>query len=170
MLTRSNARLGVLGEFEGRAYDCELTDPQQVDVLVRYVDPRTASSVDCSMDVIYVIGCFFGNPSSTSSEVSCTTPRHLVTRQKLRDYVKTPREGEWIAPVGSGTRRRIMVRIPPQRLRHPPARLIARNSFQPRNVPFHIEDIYDCVHGVFVYDSFLLSRLFKLSSSTSPRV
>ncbi|KAH9019040.1 hypothetical protein EDB84DRAFT_628651 [Lactarius hengduanensis] len=32
-----------LGEFEGLAYDCALTDPQRVDVIVRYVEPSIRS-------------------------------------------------------------------------------------------------------------------------------
>ncbi len=75
-----------LEEFEALAYDCTLTDPQQVEVIVRYVDPlmrkfwRSLNGFHSHNWSLF--------RQSLVNVFSSTTPRPQVMRQKLCSYVQ----------------------------------------------------------------------------------
>ena len=75
-----------LEEFEREAYDCRLTDPQRVDILISYIDPylhEFCRSLDgfCSCDwrlFRHSLVNVYGTPIS----------HHQIKRQKLRDFIE----------------------------------------------------------------------------------
>ena len=71
-----------LEEFESLASDCELTDPQRVDALVRYVDSSTP-------DFCKVLNGYSSRDwplfqQSLIDVFRSIVPRHRVRKQKLR--------------------------------------------------------------------------------------
>ncbi|KAI9432410.1 hypothetical protein BJY52DRAFT_1400296 [Lactarius psammicola] len=167
-----------LDEFEGRAYDCELTDPQRVDAIIRYVDPsiqelcRTLSGFrprDWSMFRQSLLDTF-----------GCTTPRPQVMRQKLQSYVQDSSRTRMdsVDDVLQYYRDFLCLSAPivhsghlteedrdaafwhgfhPEDRSKLWPRLIGKNPLQPHGIPFHFEDVLSCARGTFAYDGYFSS-------------
>ncbi|KAH9080264.1 hypothetical protein EDB83DRAFT_2513179 [Lactarius deliciosus] len=165
-----------LEEYEGLAYDCALTDPQRVDVIIRYVNPslrdfwRSLSGYhsrdwpQLRQSLINI----FGNP----------TPRHQIMKQKLRSYIQDSSRSRMLCEddVLRYYRKFICFGIPLVHTGHLSEderdaafwygfhhddrevlrpRLLGKNPFQPSNIPFHFEDVLSCARAAFAYeDSF----------------
>ncbi|KAH9158549.1 hypothetical protein EDB89DRAFT_2085856 [Lactarius sanguifluus] len=175
-----------LEEFEGLASDCELTDPQRVDVLIRYVAPslrdfwRSLSgyhSRDWPLFRQSLVN-IFGN----------TTPRHQILRQKLHSYIQDSSRRRMFCEddVLRYYRQFICFGLPLVHAGHLSGeerdaafwygfhpddrqilqpRLLGKNHFQPPDIPFHFEDVLGCARAAFAYeDSFspwLHAKQFK---------
>ncbi|KAH9044889.1 hypothetical protein EDB83DRAFT_2677265 [Lactarius deliciosus] len=161
-----------LEEFEGLAYDCELTDPQRVDVLIRYVAPllrdfwrslngyRSRDWPLFRQSLIKVFGS--------------TTPRPQVMRQRLLSYVQDSSRtrmncaddviryyrqflclGEPLVHSGHLTKEdrnaAFWYGFHPEDREVLWPRLLGKNPFQPSDVPFHFEDVFVCARGAFAY-------------------
>ncbi|KAH9044080.1 hypothetical protein EDB83DRAFT_1576383 [Lactarius deliciosus] len=161
-----------LEEFEGLAYDCELTDPQRVDVLIRYVAPllrdfwrslngyRSHDWPLFRQSLIKVFGS--------------TTPRPQVMRQRLLSYVQDSSRtrmncaddviryyrqflclGEPLVHSGHLTKEdrnaAFWYGFHPEDREVLWPRLLGKNPFQPSDVPFHFEDVFVCARGAFAY-------------------
>ncbi|KAH9050778.1 hypothetical protein EDB87DRAFT_1545955, partial [Lactarius vividus] len=75
-----------LEEFEGLAYKCTLTDPQRVDVIIRYVDP---SLRDFWRSLTGYRSHDWPRLRQSLIDVfSSITPRPQVMRQKLRSCIQ----------------------------------------------------------------------------------
>ncbi|KAI9448727.1 hypothetical protein BJY52DRAFT_305352 [Lactarius psammicola] len=167
-----------LDEFEGRAYDCELTDPQRVDAIIRYVDPsiqelcRTLSGFrprDWSMFRQSLLDTF-----------GRTTPRPQVMRQKLQSYVQDSSRTRMdsVDDVLQYYRDFLCLSAPivhsghlteedrdaafwhgfhPEDRSKLWPRLIGKNPLQPHGIPFHFEDVLSCARGTFAYDGYFSS-------------
>ncbi|KAH9009240.1 hypothetical protein EDB85DRAFT_2246661 [Lactarius pseudohatsudake] len=167
-----------LDEFEGRAYDCALTDPQRVDVIIRYVDPslrdfwrslngyRSHNWPLFRQSLIDV----FGNP----------TPRHQIMRQKLHSHVQETSRTRMHCEddVLRYYRQFICFGLPlvhaghlseeerntafwygfhPEDRQVLQPRLLSKNPLQPPDVPFHFEDVFGCARAAFAYNSYFPS-------------
>ncbi|KAH9007841.1 hypothetical protein EDB84DRAFT_1599672 [Lactarius hengduanensis] len=162
-----------LDEFEGRAYDCALTDPQRVDVIIRYVDPslrdfwRSLSGYH-SRDwpqLRQSLIDIFGNP----------TPRHQIMRQKLHSCIQETSRTRMHCEddVLRYYRQFICFGIPlvhaghmseeerdaafwygfhPEDRKVIQPRLLGKNPFQPPDIPFHFKDVFVCARAAFAYD------------------
>ncbi|KAH9047179.1 hypothetical protein EDB84DRAFT_1575483 [Lactarius hengduanensis] len=167
-----------LEDFEGRAYDCALTDPQRVDTLVRYVDPtlrelcRTFDgfrSRNWSLFRQSLVNVF-GNP----------TPRHQIMRQKLRSYVQDSSRTRMYCEddVLQYYRQFIRFGLPLVHAGHLSEeerdaaflygfhpldrevlrpRLLGKHPLQPLDIPFHFEDVFGCARAAFAYDDYFPS-------------
>ncbi|KAH9039887.1 hypothetical protein EDB85DRAFT_2141003 [Lactarius pseudohatsudake] len=167
-----------LEDFEGRAYDCALTDPQRVDTLVRYVDPtlrelcRTFDgfrSPNWSLFRQSLVNVF-GNP----------TPRHQIMRQKLRSYVQDSSRTRMYCEddVLQYYRQFIRFGLPLVHAGHLSEeerdaaflygfhpldrevlrpRLLGKHPLQPLDIPFHFEDVFGCARAAFAYDDYFPS-------------
>ncbi|KAH9170961.1 hypothetical protein EDB89DRAFT_1224214 [Lactarius sanguifluus] len=171
---RANTFEDYLEEFEGRAYDCALTDPQRVDVIIRYVAPSLRDfwrslngyrSHDWPLFRQSLINVF-----------GSTTPRPQVMRQRLLNYVqdssRTRMDCEddvlqyyrqflcYSAPLvhaGHLTEEdrnaAFWYGFHPEDCKVLWPRLLGKNPFQPSDVPFHFEDVFVCTRGAFAYGS-----------------
>ncbi|KAH9011150.1 hypothetical protein EDB85DRAFT_1146371 [Lactarius pseudohatsudake] len=162
-----------LEEFEALAYDCALTDPQRVDVIIRYVDPSIREfwkslngyrSRDWPLFRQSLIDVF-GNP----------TPRHQIMRQKLHSHVQdsSRRRMDCEDDVLQYYRQFLCYSAPlvhaghlseeerdaafwygfhPEDRKVIQPRLLGKNPFQPPDIPFHFEDVFVCARAAFAYD------------------
>jgi hypothetical protein len=162
-----------LEEFEARAYDCRLTDPQRVDSLVCYVDSSFRekckslngySSCDWSLFRHSLINAF-----------GTITPRHQIMKQKLHNFVEDSsrmqmdREDDVLQHyrmfqhysdplVHSGhlTEKDRDIEFwygfhrDDRDALWP--RLLASYPFQPHDIPFHFERILNCACRTFAYE------------------
>ncbi|KAH9167314.1 hypothetical protein EDB89DRAFT_2125817 [Lactarius sanguifluus] len=166
-----------LEEFEGLASDCELMDPQRVDVLICYIAPslhdfwRSLSGYhSCDWPLFrQSLVNIFGN----------TTPRHQILRQKLHSYIQDSSRRRMFCEddVLRYYRQFICFGLPLVHAGHLSGeerdaafwygfhpddrqilqpRLLGKNHFQPPDIPFHFEDVLGCARAAFAYeDSFL---------------
>ncbi|KAH9031601.1 hypothetical protein EDB83DRAFT_2678375 [Lactarius deliciosus] len=167
-----------LEEFEGRAYDCALTDPQRVDVIIRYVAPslrdfwRSLNGY-CSRDWPLF-------RQSLITVFGSTTPRPQVMRQRLLSYVQDSsrtrmgREDD----VLQYYRQFLCYSLPLVHAGHLTEddrnaafwygfhpedreilwpRLFGKNPLQPPDVPFRFEDVFRCARAAFAYDNYFPS-------------
>ncbi|KAH9083399.1 hypothetical protein EDB83DRAFT_2511721 [Lactarius deliciosus] len=167
-----------LEEFEGRAYDCALTDPQRVDVIIRYVDPSLR-------DFWRSLSGYHSRdwPQLRQSLVNVfgsTTPRPQVMRQKLLKYVQVASRSRMFCEddVLRFYRQFICFGLPLVHAGHLSEeerdaafwygfhpddrevlrpRLLGKNPLQPPDVPFHFEDVFGCARAVFAYDDYFPS-------------
>ncbi|KAH9012531.1 hypothetical protein EDB85DRAFT_2296656 [Lactarius pseudohatsudake] len=162
-----------LEEYEGLAHDCALTDPQRVDVLIRYVAPSLRDfwrslngyrSHDWPLFRQSLIDVF-GNP----------TPRHQIMRQKLHSHVQdsSRRRMDCEDDVLQYYRQFLCYSAPlvhaghlseeerdaaflygfhPEDRKVIQPRLLGKNPFQPPDIPFHFEDVFVCARAAFAYD------------------
>ncbi|KAH9010537.1 hypothetical protein EDB84DRAFT_1570395 [Lactarius hengduanensis] len=143
-----------LEEYEGLAYDRALTDPQRVDVIIRYVAPSLRDfwrslngyrSHDWPLFRHSLID-IFGNP----------TPRHQIMKQKLRSYVQdsSRRRMDFHAGHLSEEERdaAFWYGFHPEDRKVIQPRLLGKNPFQPPDIPFHFEDVFVCARAAFAYD------------------
>ncbi|KAH9021343.1 hypothetical protein EDB85DRAFT_2293531 [Lactarius pseudohatsudake] len=180
-----------LEQYEGLAYDCALTDPQRVDVLIRYVAPslrdfwrslngyRSHNWPLFRQSLIDV----FGNP----------TPRHQIMRQKLHSHVQETSRTRMHCKddVLRYYRQFICFGLPlvhaghlseeerntafwygfhPEDREVLQPRLLGKNPSQPPDVPFHFEDVLSCARAAFAYvDYFPLWSHAKQFQSPSVR-
>ncbi|KAH9030020.1 hypothetical protein EDB85DRAFT_1477594 [Lactarius pseudohatsudake] len=167
-----------LEEYEGLAHDCALTDPQRVDVLIRYVAPSLRDfwrslngyrSHDWPLFRQSLIDVF-GHP----------TPRHQVMRQKLHSHVQdsSRRRMDCEDDVLQYYRQFLCYSAPlvhaghlseeerdaafrygfhPEDREILRPRLIGKNPFQPPDVPFRFEDVFGCARAAFAYDDYFPS-------------
>ena len=171
-LGRPDTFEGFLEDFEGRAYDRELTGSQRVDTFIRYVDPPTVSSAGRLMYIMHATGLSFGNYSCTplalshhgivSESRSCTTTS------------KTLPEHEWFAKLQYYRQFRSFSAplihtghlseedrdaafwcgfhpVDHEALR---SRLHGKHPFQPLDISFPFEDIFGYTCGAFSYEEF----------------
>jgi hypothetical protein len=75
-----------LEEFKARAYDCRLTDLQQVNTLVRYVNPSFCEM--CKSLNGYWSCNWILFQHSLINTFSTITPHHQIMKQKLSNFVK----------------------------------------------------------------------------------
>ncbi|KAH9031400.1 hypothetical protein EDB83DRAFT_1843220 [Lactarius deliciosus] len=167
-----------LEEFEGRAYDCALTDLQRVDTIIRYVDPslrELCRTLDGSRSRDWPrlrksLIDVFGN----------TTPRHQIMRQKLRSYIQDSARKRMYCEddVLRYYRQFICFGLPLVHAGHLSEeerdaafwygfhpgdrevlrpRLLGKNPLQPPDVPFHFEDVFGCARAAFAYDDYFPS-------------
>ncbi|KAH9009742.1 hypothetical protein EDB84DRAFT_1571028 [Lactarius hengduanensis] len=167
-----------LEEFEALAYDCALTDPQRVDVIIRYVDPSMREfwkslngyrSRDWPLFRQSLVN-IFGNP----------IPRHQIMRQKLHSHVQdsSRRRMDCEDDVSQYYRQFLCYSAPlvhtghlseeerdaafwygfhPEDRKVVWPRLLGKNPLQPPDVPFHFEDVFDCARAAFAYDNYFPS-------------
>ncbi len=148
-----------LEEFKGQAYDCTLTDPQRVDVVIRYVDPsmhnfwRSLNGF-CSHDWPLF-------QRSLINVFSSTTPRPQDETEvvQLRPRLFQDTNGLCRRRVGV-LRQFICYGVPLVHTGHlseEECDLAFWFGFhlEDREVPFHFGDVFGCVRGAFAYgDSF----------------
>ncbi|KAH9171756.1 hypothetical protein EDB89DRAFT_2070530 [Lactarius sanguifluus] len=177
-LGHANMFEDFLEEFEGLASNCELTDPQRVDVLICYVAPSLRDfwrsldgyrSRDWPLFRQSLVN-IFGNP----------TPRHQIMRQKLRSYVQDSARKRMYCEdnVLQYYRQFICFGLPLVHAGHLSEeerdaafwygfhpddrevlrpRLLGKNPLQPPDVPFHFEDVFRCARAAFAYDNYFPS-------------
>ncbi|KAH9010335.1 hypothetical protein EDB85DRAFT_2161436 [Lactarius pseudohatsudake] len=165
-------------EFEALAYDCALTDPQRVDMIIRYVDPSIREfwkslngyrSRDWPLFRQSLV-TIFGNP----------IPRHQIMRQKLHSHVQdsSRRRMDCEDDVSQYYRQFLCYSAPlvhtghlseeerdaafwygfhPEDRKVVWPRLLGKNPLQPPDVPFHFEDVFDCARAAFAYDNYFPS-------------
>ena len=161
-----------LKEFESLASDCKLTDPQRVDALVRYVDSSTREF--CKVLNGYSSRDWPLFQQSLIDVFRSIVPRHRVRKQKLRAYVQesSGRRMECMDDVLWYYQKFLCLSAPlvhtghlskedrnaaffdgfhPKDRKLLIPRLLAKHPFQPYDIPFHFEDIYDCACGAFAY-------------------
>ncbi|KAH9167494.1 hypothetical protein EDB89DRAFT_125211 [Lactarius sanguifluus] len=167
-----------LEEYEGLAYDCALTDPQRVDVLIRYVAPslrdfwRSLSGYHSRDWPLF--------RQSLVNIFGSTTPRPQVMRQRLLNYVQDTsrtrmdcaddviqyyREflclGEPLVHSGHLTEEdrnaAFWYGFHPEDREVLWPRLLGKNPFQPSDIPFHFEDVLSCARAAFAYDDYFPS-------------
>ncbi|KAH9010326.1 hypothetical protein EDB85DRAFT_2161497 [Lactarius pseudohatsudake] len=179
-----------LEEYEGLAHDCALTDPQRVDVLIRYVAPSLRDfwrslngyrSHDWPLFRQSLIDVF-GNP----------TPRHQIMRQKLHSHVQdsSRRRMDCEDDVLQYYRQFLCYSAPlvhaghlseeerdaafwygfhPEDRQVLQPRLLSKNPLQPPDIPFHFEDIFCCARGAFAFGNpfppWLHEQQFQSSSA-----
>jgi hypothetical protein len=162
-----------LEEFEARAYDCRLTDPQRVNILISYVDPSFREmckslngyrSCDWSLFRHSLINTF-----------GSITPRYQAMKQKLRDFVedssrmRMDREDDvlqYYRTFQHYSDPLIHSSYLTEKDRdiefwygfHPHdrdnlwPRLLAMYPFHPHNIPFDSESVFDCACRAFAYE------------------
>jgi hypothetical protein len=162
-----------LEEFEARAYDCRLTDPQRVDTLISYVDPSFREmckslngyrSCDWSLFRHSLINTF-----------GTITPHHQTMKQKLRNFVeessrmRMDREDDvlqYYRTFQHYSDPLIHSSYLTEKDRdiefwygfHPHdrdnlwPRLLAMYPFHPHNIPFDSESVFDCACRAFAYE------------------
>ncbi|KAI9439109.1 hypothetical protein H4582DRAFT_2056950 [Lactarius indigo] len=170
-----------LEEFEGLAYDCELTDPQRVDTLVLYVDPslhELCRNLDGSRSHNW--------PQFRQSLINVfgsITPRHQIMRRKLRSYIQGSSrtrmycEGDvlqyyWdflcyggpLVHTGHMSEEErdaaFWCGFHPEDREALLPRLFGKNPFQPNDVPFHFKVVYGCARAAFAYGDLLPPWLY----------
>ncbi|KAH9036804.1 hypothetical protein EDB85DRAFT_2203617 [Lactarius pseudohatsudake] len=169
-----------LEQYEGLVYDCALTDPQRVDVLIRYVAPslrdfwrslnryRSHNWPLFRQSLIDV----FSNP----------TPRHQIMRQKLHSHVQETSRTRMHCEddVLRYYRQFICFGLPLVHAGHLSEeerntafwygfhpldrevlqpRLLGKNPSQPPDVPFHFEDVLSRARAAFAYVDYFPSWL-----------
>ncbi|KAI9450243.1 hypothetical protein BJY52DRAFT_1192006 [Lactarius psammicola] len=167
-----------LDEFEGRAYDCELTDPQRVDAIIRYVDPSIR-------ELCRSLNGFRPRNwpvfrQSLLDTFGRTTPRPQVMRQKLQCYIQNSSRSrmDCIDDVLQYYRQFLCYSAPlvhaghlteedrdaafwrgfhPEDCKVLWPRLIGKNPIQPPDTPFYFEDVFHCARAAFAYDGASLS-------------
>ncbi|KAH9163468.1 hypothetical protein EDB89DRAFT_557480 [Lactarius sanguifluus] len=180
-----------LEEYEGLAYGRALTDPQRVDVIIRYVAPslrdfwrsldgfRSRDWPRFRQSLVNI----FGNP----------TPRHQIMRQKLRSYIQDSARKRMYCEddVLQYYRQFICFGLPLVHAGHLSEeerdaafwygfhhedrhvlwpRLLSKNPFQPSNVPFRFEDVFGCARAAFAYeDSSFWSHVKQFESPSVRR-
>ena len=171
----------MLEEFESLASDCKLTDPQRVDALPRYVDRSTCEL--CKVLNGYRSHDWLRFRQSLLNVFGSIIPRHIVMKKKLCNYVRdtSGRQMDCQEDVLQYYRQFVGLSAPLVNTGHLSEedrdaaffngfnsndrklfvpRLLAKHPFQPYDIPFHFEDIYDCARGEFAYyDRFSPSRL-----------
>ncbi|KAI9452655.1 hypothetical protein BJY52DRAFT_1214495 [Lactarius psammicola] len=168
-----------LDEFEGQAYDCELTDPQRVDAIIRYVDPSIREL--CRSLNGFRPRNWSVFQQSLLDTFGRTTPRPQVMRQKLQCYIQDSSRSRidciddvlqyymdflrYSAPLvhtGHLTEEdrdaAFWHGFHPEDREVLRPRLIGKNPLQPHGVPFHFEDVLSCARGAFAYDGYFPFR------------
>jgi hypothetical protein len=166
-----------LEEFEARAYDCRLTDLQQVDALVCYVNPsfcKTCKSLNGYQSCEWSL---FRH--SLVNVFGTTIPHHQITKQKLHNLVEDScrmqmdRKEDMLQYyrtfkhysdplIRSGHLTEMNCDIEFWYGFHPHnrdilwQRLLAVYPFHQHDIPFHFEDVFDCACRVFAYEERLL--------------
>ncbi|KAH9036801.1 hypothetical protein EDB85DRAFT_2288079 [Lactarius pseudohatsudake] len=148
-----------LEEYEGLAYGCALTDPQRVDVLIRYVAPllrdfwRSLNGYRSHNWPLFrqSLVTIFGNP----------TPRHQIMRQKLHSHVQDSSRRRMDFHAGHLSEEECNTAFwygfhPKDREVLRPC-LLSKNPFQLPDAPFHFEDVFSCARAAFAYDDYFLS-------------
>ncbi|KAH9002524.1 hypothetical protein EDB83DRAFT_2602367 [Lactarius deliciosus] len=175
---RANTFEDFLEEYEGLAYDCALTDPQRVDVIIRYVDPSLR-------DFWRSLSGYHSRdwPQLRQSLVNVfgsTTPRPQVMRQKLLKYVQVASRSRMFCEddVLRFYRQFICFGLPLVHAGHLSEeerdavfwcgfhledrkvlqpRLLGKNPFQSPDIPFHFEDVFGCARAAFAYNDYFPS-------------
>jgi hypothetical protein len=161
-----------LEEFEARAYDCRLTDPQRVDTLVCYVD--SAFRDMCKSLNGYRLCDWSLFRHSLINAFGIITPRHQIMKQKLYKFAEDSsrmrmyREDDVLQYyrtfqhfsnplIHSGYLTEKDRDIEFWYGFHPHdrdviwPRLLDLYPFQPHDIPFHFERIFDCACRAFAY-------------------
>jgi hypothetical protein len=162
-----------LEEFEARAYDCRLTDPQRVDSLVCYVHSSFREKCKSLNGYRSCDWSLFRH--SLINTFGTITPHHQTMKQKLRNFVedssrmRMDREDDVLQYyrtfqhysdplVHSGYLTEKDRDIEFWYGFHPHdrdvvwPRLLAMYPFQPHDIPFHFERVFDCACRAFAYD------------------
>jgi hypothetical protein len=165
-----------LEEFEARAYDCRLTDPQRVDTLISYVDSSFREKCKSLNGYRSCDWSLFRH--SLINTFGTITPHHQLMKQKLHNFVEESsrlrmnREDDVLQYYRTfqhysdplvhsghltekdrdiefwyGFHRDDRDALWP--------RLLALYPFQPHDIPFHFERIFDCVCRAFSYGEHL---------------
>ncbi|KAI9449530.1 hypothetical protein BJY52DRAFT_247104 [Lactarius psammicola] len=167
-----------LDEFEGKAYDCELTDPQRVDAIIRYVDLSIHEL--CRSLTGFRPRDWTLFRQSLLDTFGSTTPRPQVMRQKMYNYVEDSSRTRMDCVDNVLQYYRDFLRYSAPLVHtghlteedrdtafwcgfHPEdrevlrPRLIGKNPLQPHGIPFHFEDVLSCARGAFAYDGYFPS-------------
>ncbi|KAI9437403.1 hypothetical protein BJY52DRAFT_602411 [Lactarius psammicola] len=167
-----------LDEFEGKAYDCELTDPQRVDAIIRYVDLSIHEL--CRSLIGFRPRDWTLFRQSLLDTFGSTTPRPQVMRQKLQCYIQDSSRSrmDCIDDVLQYYRQFLCYSAPlvhaghlteedrdaafwrgfhPEDCKVLWPRLIGKNPIQPPDTPFYFEDVFHCARAAFAYDGASLS-------------
>jgi hypothetical protein len=168
-----------LEEFEARAYDCRLTDPQRVDSLVCYVDSSFREKCKSLNGYRSCDWSLFRH--SLINTFGTITPHHQTMKQKLRNFVedssrmRMDREDDVLQYyrtfqhysdplIHSGYLTEKDRDIEFWYGFHPHdrdvvwPRLLAMYPFQPHDIPFHFDRVFDCACRAFSYDERLSFR------------
>ena len=161
-----------LEEFEALAYDCALTDPQRVEVIVRYVDPSMREFWRSLNGYRALDWPLFRQ--SLVDVFGSTTPRPQVVKQRLLNYAQdtSRKRMDRVDDVLQYYRQFLCLSAPlvhtghlseeernsafwygfhPEDREVLRPRLLGKNPFQPREVHFHFEDVFGCARGAFAY-------------------
>ncbi|KAH9169769.1 hypothetical protein EDB89DRAFT_1389991 [Lactarius sanguifluus] len=178
-----------LEEYEGLAYDCALTDPQRVDVLIRYVAPslrdfwRSLSGYHSRDWPLF--------RQSLVNIFGSTTPRPQVMRQRLLNYVQDSSRCRMLCEddVLRYYRQFLCYSAPlvhaghlseeerdaafwygfhPDDCQVLRPRLLGKNPFQPPDIPFHFEVVFSCARAAFAYDDYFPSPWSHAKQFESP--
>ncbi|KAH9028800.1 hypothetical protein EDB84DRAFT_1579281 [Lactarius hengduanensis] len=178
-------------QFEALAYDCALTDPQRVDVLIRYVAPSLR-------DFWRSLNGYHSRdwPQLRQSLVNIfgsITPRPQVMRQRLLNYVQDSSRSRMncMDDVSQYYRQFLCLGEPlvhaghlseeerntafwygfhPEDREVLRPRLLGKNPFQPPDAPFHFEDVFSCARAAFAYDDYFPSPWSHVKQFQSPSV
>jgi hypothetical protein len=168
-----------LEEFEARAYDCRLTDPQRVDSLVCYVDLSFCEMCKSLNGYRSCNWSLFRH--SLINTFGTITPHHQTMKQKLCNFVedssrkRMDRKDDILQYyqtfqhysdplVHSGYLTEKDRNIEFWYGFHPHdrdvvwPRLLAMYPFQPHDIPFHFDCVFDCACRAFSYNERLLLR------------
>ncbi|KAH9052810.1 hypothetical protein EDB87DRAFT_1825954 [Lactarius vividus] len=175
---RANTFEDFLEEFESLAYDCALTDPQRVEVIIRYVNP---SLRDFWRSLTGYHSCDW--PQLRQSLINffgSIIPRPQVMRQRLLGYVQDSSRtrmnseddvsqyyrqflclGKPLVHSGHLSEEErnaaFWYRFHPEDCEVLRPHLISKNPFQPPNIPFHFEHVFGCVRAAFAYNGYFPS-------------
>jgi len=160
-----NSFKDFLEEFEGQAYDCTLTDPQQVNVIIHYIDPsmrdfwRSLNGF-CSRDWPLF-------QQSLVNVFGSTTPCPQDMRQKLCSYIQdsSKMQMDCVDDMLQYYRQFICYGVPlvhaghlleeecdstfwygfhPEDHEVLQPHLLSKNPFQLHEVHFHFKDVFGC--------------------------
>ncbi|KAH9036250.1 hypothetical protein EDB84DRAFT_1577837 [Lactarius hengduanensis] len=141
-----------LEEYEGLAHDCALTDPQRVDVLIRYVAPSLRDfwrslngyrSHDWPLFQQSLV-TIFGNPIPQAPDHETEAAQQFICFGIPLVHAGHMSEEERDTAFWYGFHPEDRKVIQP--------RLLGKNPFQPPDIPFHFEDVFVCARAAFAYD------------------
>ena len=161
-----------LEEFEDLAHACELTEPQQVDALVRYLDPTSREF--CRTRNGYRMGDWVSFRKDLIHAFGTVVPPHRVKMRKLRALVEDSSRSRMTCEddVLQYYRDFMCYSLPLVHSHHLTAedrdaafwsgfhpierevllpRVLAKSPLQPVDIPFHFEDVFDSACAAFAY-------------------
>jgi hypothetical protein len=170
---RADMFADFLEEFEDLAYACQLTEPQQVDAVVRYLDP--SSREFCRTRNGYRTRDWFSFREDLIHSFGTAVPQYRVEMRKLRSLIQDSSRTRMTceADVLQYYKTFVCYSLPlvyAHRLTeedrdaafwhgfHPLdrealwPRLIAKTPLQPVDIPFYFEDVFDFARVAFGYD------------------